>query len=441
MNVTLIYPSSTKSNPSLHWWQQPRSHRYPGLGWLIVSSLCDRTTKIRLVDDEVEDIPYEDATDLVGISLFTVNSYRAYEISSHFRSRGIPVVLGGVHVTACPGEASAHADSIVVGEAEDTWPILLEDFKSGKLKKVYTSANNSDLTNMPLPRRDLLDKTKYFTINTVQATRGCPFDCEFCSMRILFGNRTRCRPIQEVIEEIRSLDGHSFLLNDDNLAQKRSYYKDLFRSFIPLKKRWVGAASWNIAQDDEALDLLEKSGCRALAIGFESLEPQYGLKKISSKGDHFLRYKEVVKKLHSRKIAILANFIFGFDNESESIFQKTFDFAQESRIDAAQINILVPNPGTPHYERLGKEGRITTREWNRYISCNLCFKLKTMSSPTFMEELYRLKRKFYSGSNMAARTMRALARATPYEAGLLLAVNLGYRRFNRKLSKLFLKDS
>ena len=186
---------------------------------------------------------------------------------------------------------------------------------------------------------------------------------------------------------------------------------------------------------------LEKSGCRALAIGFESLEPQYGLKKISSKGDHFLRYKEVVKKLHSRKIAILANFIFGFDNESESIFQKTFDFAQESRIDAAQFNILVPYPGTPLYERLGKEGRITTREWNRYISCNLCFKLKTMSSPTFMEELYRLKRKFYSGSNMAARTMRALARATPYEAGLLLAVNLGYRRFNRKLSKLFLKDS
>lgn len=436
MKVTLIYPSSRKSNPNLQWWKQPRSHRYPGLGWLIVASLCNPATDITLVDDEVEDIPYEKETDLVGISLFTANSYRAYEISKSFRCRGIPVILGGVHVTACPEEASEHADSIVVGEAEDTWPELLKDFNNGKLKRVYTSTNTSDLSNMPLPRRDLLDKTKYSTINTVQATRGCPFDCEFCSMRILFGSRTRCRPAEEVIEEIKSLDGNAFLLNDDNLAQKRDYYKNLFRSLIPLNKKWVGAASWNIANDNETLDLLEKSGCRALAVGFESLEPHYGVKKIGSKGDNFLRYKEVVKKLHTHKIAVLANFIFGFDNDNESMFKKTLEFALESQIDTAQFNILVPYPGTPVYQRLEEEGRITDRNWSNYISCNLCYKLKNMSKIAFLEELYKLKRKFYSSSKIAIRVMRTLKRATLYESGLILAVNLGYKKFNRKFQSL-----
>jgi radical SAM superfamily enzyme YgiQ (UPF0313 family) len=436
MKVTLIYPSSRKSNPNLQWWKQPRSHRYPGLGWLIVASLCNPATDITLVDDEVEDIPYEKETDLVGISLFTANSYRAYEISKSFRCRGIPVILGGVHVVACPEEASEHADSIVVGEAEDTWPELLKDFNSGKLKRMYTSTNTSDLSNMPLPRRDLLDKTKYSTINTVQATRGCPFDCEFCSMRILFGSRTRCRPAEEVIEEIKSLDGNAFLLNDDNLAQKRDYYKNLFRSLIPLNKKWVGAASWNIANDNETLDLLEKSGCRALAVGFESLEPHYGVKKIGSKGDNFLRYKEVVKKLHTHKIAVLANFIFGFDNDNESMFKKTLEFALESQIDTAQFNILVPYPGTPVYQRLEEEGRITDRNWSNYISCNLCYKLKNMSKIAFLEELYKLKRKFYSSSKIAIRVMRTLKRATLYESGLILAVNLGYKKFNRKFQSL-----
>jgi len=436
MKVTLIYPSSRKSNPNLQWWKQPRSHRYPALGWLIVASLCNPATDITLVDDEVEDIPYEKETDLVGISLFTANSYRAYEISKSFRCRGIPVILGGVHVVACPEEASEHADSIVVGEAEDTWPELLKDFNSGKLKRMYTSTNTSDLSNMPLPRRDLLDKTKYSTINTVQATRGCPFDCEFCSMRILFGSRTRCRPAEEVIEEIKSLDGNAFLLNDDNLAQKRDYYKNLFRSLIPLNKKWVGAASWNIANDNETLDLLEKSGCRALAVGFESLDPHYGVKKIGSKGDNFLRYKEVVKKLHTHKIAVLANFIFGFDNDNESMFKKTLEFALESQIDTAQFNILVPYPGTPVYQRLEEEGRITDRNWSNYISCNLCYKLKNMSKIAFLEELYKLKRKFYSSSKIAIRVMRTLKRATLYESGLILAVNLGYKKFNRKFQSL-----
>ena len=386
MKIKLIFPSSRKSNPELQWWKQSRAHRYPGLGLLTVAALCPPSTEIKLIEDEYEDICYEGDTDLVGISLLTLNARRAYEISDNFRLRNIPVVLGGMHVTACPDEALHHADSIVIGEAEDTWPGLLKDFSNDKLKKVYKSSNSSDLSNLPFPRRDLVDKKKYITVNTVQASRGCPFSCEFCSITSLFGSKTRFRPIEEVIEEIKSLEGDIFLLNDDNLAQKSDYYKEFFSKIIPLKKKWVGEASWNITKNDEVLDLLEKSGCRGLIIGFESLEPQIGVKKIISSGNKDLLYKEVVKKLHDRKIHVIGAFIFGFDNDSLSTFTKTLDFVLKSHIDAAQLNILVPYPGTRLHKRLEREGRIFERDWNKYMSCNLCFELKNMSRITFLEK-------------------------------------------------------
>ena len=250
MRLKLIYPSQRTSHRKHNMMSPTKFHRYPGLGLLMVASLCPPDTEIKMVDEEFEDIGYEEETDLVGISLLTANALRAYEIAGHFRDRNIPVVLGGMHVTACPEEASKHADSIVIGEAEDTWDKLLRDFQSGELQKTYRSALDSDLSNMPFPRRDLLHKARYVTVNTVQASRGCSFDCEFCSIPALFGRQPRTRPIAEVIEEVKSLEGNIFVLNDDNLAQRNNYYKELFRRLIPLKKKWVGEASWNITQDD-----------------------------------------------------------------------------------------------------------------------------------------------------------------------------------------------
>lgn len=428
MNIKLIYPSQRKANPGFKWWKQPRSHRYPGLGLLTVAALCPSYAKVKLVDDDYEEIDYKEDTDLVGISLLTINALRAYEISKKFREKNITVVFGGMHVTACPEEAGEYADAIVTGEAEDTWPGLLQDFEKGKLKNVYRSSNSSDLSNMPQPRRDLLDKRKYVTVNTVQATRGCPFDCEFCSITSLFGRKTRFRPVEEVIEEIKSLEGNIFLLNDDNIAQMSGYYRKLFLKLIPLKKRWAGNASWNIARDEETLKLLEKSGCRGLFIGFESLKPQPGVKKIASSADNALLYKETVRKLHDHRIKAIGAFIFGFDHEDESVFDRTLEFIQDSQIDAAQLNILTPFPGTPLYRRLKREGRITESNWNNYMTSNLCFKLKHMSPETFMEEFTRLKRKFHSYPNIGVRILRAAKTSTPFELGILLGINLGHRK-------------
>ena len=428
MNITLVYPSQRKSNPGLKWWKQPRSHRYPGLGLLTVAALCPSYARIKLVDDDYEEINAKEDTDLVGISVLTINALRAYEISRIFRENNKTVVFGGMHVTACPEEAGKHADAIVIGEAEDTWPVLLQDFEEGKLKKVYRSSNSSDLINMPQPRRDLLDKKKYITVNTVQATRGCPFNCEFCSITSLFGHRTRFRPVEEVIEEIKSLEGKIFLLNDDNIAQMGGYYKKLFHRLIPLKKKWAGNASWNIAKDEETLKLLEKSGCRGLFIGFESLESQPGVKKIAASADNALLYKKTVQKLHERQIKVIGAFIFGFDHEDESVFDRTLEFILDSQIDAAQLNVLTPFPGTLLYQRLKKEGRITESSWNNYMTSHLCFQLKYMSEKTFMEKFTRIKRKFHSYPNIGVRILRAAKTSTPFELGILLGINLGNRK-------------
>lgn len=223
MKIQLIYPSARRSRSTSFRRNQPKSQRYPGLGLTMVAALCPPDADISIVDDEREAIAYGASADLVGISLLTSNANRGYEIAREFRVLGVPVVLGGMHVTACPEEAGREADAIVVGEAEDTWPGLLRDFEAGALRKVYRSSNSSDLAGLPVPRRDLLRKEDYITVNTVQATRGCPFSCEFCSITALFGARTRCRPVEEVIEEIRGLDGDTFVLNDDNVAQETDY--------------------------------------------------------------------------------------------------------------------------------------------------------------------------------------------------------------------------
>ena len=243
-----------------------------------------------------------------------------------------------------------------------------------------------------------------------------------------------------MIEEVKSLEGNIFVLNDDNLAQRNNYYKELFRRLIPLKKKWVGEASWNITQDGETLDLLEKSGCKGLAIGFESLEPQRNVKKIVPSRDVSLLFRETVKKIQKHNMAVMGNFIFGFDNESEASFEKTLEFILDSHMDIVQLGVLKPFPGSPLYDRLEKEGRITERNWNNYRGMNICFKLKNMSRKTFLGRYYWITREVNSYRRIALRMMRAARRLSLYEWGILFAVNLGFRNSIKKCS-LAIRDS
>jgi len=429
MDIRLIYPSARRfSGGAAIAKNQAKSHRYPGMGLTMVAALTPPGIGLSIVDDEREPDAYDRPTDLVGISLLTANARRGYQIAREYRRRGIPVVLGGMHVTACPDEAAREADAIVLGEAEDTWPRLLGDFAAGRLQKVYRSSNDFPLAGLPVPRRELLRKREYITVNTVQATRGCPFDCEFCSISALMGRKTRCRPVEEVVEEVRGLDGRTFVLNDDNVAQENGYFKALFEGLIPLRKTWVGNASWNVSRDEEMMDLMARSGCTGVFVGFESLEAQPGVAKSIKSDSRIALYLEAVRRLHARGISVIGGFIFGFDNDDESVFLRTLKFAHESRIDAAQINILVPYPGTPLRERLEREGRIVERDWNRYLTNHVCFEPRKLSREALFENYLRVREEFSAFRRIGSRFLRAVPYSRPRALAVNLAVNLAFRR-------------
>lgn len=436
MDLLLIYPSSRRCGSAEFRQDQAKAQRYPGMGLTMVAALSPPDARIAIVDDEREAVDFGRRADLVGISLLTANAKRGYEIAREFRKRGVPVVLGGMHVTARPEEAAAEADAVVIGEAEDTWPGLVRDFAAGKMQRVYRSTNDSSLAGLPVPRRDLLRRDDYITVNTVQATRGCPFQCEFCAITALLGRRTRCRPVEEVVDEVRGLGGRTFILNDDNVAQQGDYFKELFRRLIPLKKQWAGNASWNISRDGEMLDLMGRSGCVGVLIGFESIVPQAGLSKLAWGEDRLAVYEETVRKLHARGICVVGAFIFGFDSDDRTVFGRTLDFALESRIDTAQINILVPYPGTPLYDRLEREGRIVERDWNRYITDRICFEPRNMTARTLADGCRGVRERFFTYPRVALRTARAAMREAPSVAATVLAVNLAFRQGIRDIERL-----
>jgi radical SAM superfamily enzyme YgiQ (UPF0313 family) len=236
-----------------------------------------------------------------------------------------------------------------------------------------------------------------------------------------------------VIEEIRTLKGNVFILNDDNIAQASDYYKEFFRKLIPLRKKWAGEASWNIVQDGEMLDLLCLSGCRAIHVGFDSLQPQPGVRKTNSAAAGAPLYYEVVKALQKRNICVFGAFVFGFDNEDESIFEKTLQFSIASGMEVVQFNILTPYPGTRLYQRLKAEDRICETSWNHYMSSRLCFRPQNMSRAAFLDGFTRMKKTYFTYSRIGQRLLRSARRRGLFETGLLLGINLGYKKGIRNI--------
>lgn len=276
---------------------------------------------VRFADDNYGEVEAE-AADLVGISVNTMSAHRAYALADRFRGRGIPVVLGGWHVTFCPDEAAAHADAVVVGEADDVWCSVLADAERGTLRSRYVSRNDTDLARYPRVRRDLLDGRRYFTQNLVQATRGCPYRCSFCSVSTI-NPKYRRRPIADVVEEVRQLDGRTLFFIDDNLFIHRTYTRQLFEALVPLGRRWVGEASIDLADDPALLDLAVASGMTGLLVGFESVLPGSLREMNKHRTNRADRYRQQIDALQSRGVGVLAMFTFGFDEDGPDVFERT----------------------------------------------------------------------------------------------------------------------
>ncbi len=339
--------------------------RIPNLALPILAGLSPTDVKISFTDDLLTPIDLGKdlkEVDLVGITVLSKTALRAYDIADVYRKKGIPVVLGGIHPTALPEEAKDHADSVVLGEAEEVWPSLIEDARMGNLKPFYRQEGYTELSKMPMPRRDILPKRGYLPVDVVQVSRGCPFRCEFCSVQKFFGETHRLRPISAVVDEVRRLPHRWMMFNDDNIIGNPSYSKELLKALIPLKKKWFGQASLTGLKKVENVELLAKSGCAGLLIGFESLSKPNLIRSQKYQNDP-TEYREIIHSLHRFGIAICGSFIFGFDEDDPSVFEETVSFAIQTKLFSVIFMILTPYPGTAFYHRVKNEGRLVQDQW------------------------------------------------------------------------------
>lgn len=426
MRLLLISPTELDMYMK-HSTKEARSFWFARLSLTMVAALTPPDVEVSIVDENLEDINFEDNIDLVGISVMTAHAPRAYEISEQFRARGVKVVLGGIHPSAIPEEAIQHADAVVIGEAEGLWASLIEDFKTGRMKKLYKASKPCDLVDLPIPRRDLLKKGAYNIGSTVQTTRGCPFSCEFCSVTEFFGRGYRQRPIDEVIREIEGIDSNFIAFVDDNMIGNPKYAKELFRRMAPLKFQWGSQASITMARDLELLKLAKKSGCVGMYVGLESLSTD-SLAGVGKTFNNVDKYEEAIKKFHDHGIMVIASIIFGFDSDNEGIFEKTVRFLEKNKIEMATFYILTPLPGTVWSKRLMSENRIINQDWSKYNGGHVLFKPKMMSPETLSEGYRWAYHQFYSIPSVARRLFRIHDRI-PQK----FMLNWGFRRMIKKV--------
>ncbi len=405
-----------------------RSMREAPLTLTTLAAMVPPDIEVRLVDGSVDPIPMDEPADLVGISVITGCARPAYALAAHFRRRGIPVVLGGVHVTILPGEAAPHADSIVIGRGEHAWPELIDDFRQGRLKRVYREQPLPDLVlaGVPQPRRELQRKSGYMLPNTVQATRGCKRVCDFCTVNAVWPRYLK-RPVADVVRDIRAVPGGRFGFNDVSLVDDVDYAKELFTAIAPLRKRWGGLVTADTLQNDELLDIMAGSGCVYLLVGFESGD-QTTLQGIRKNFNKVLHYRDLIAGLQRRGITVQGCFVFGFDHDDTSVFESTVQLVQDLGVDIPRYSLYTPYPGTQLFQRMLAEDRILSFNWNDYDTMHVVIKPVKMTP----EELYRGFKWAYKETFRLDRILKRVSRPD-IRCAINLVGNLAYRIFVRRL--------
>lgn len=430
MKIKLISPHDQSDNSI----SSSESFKIQRLSLPLLAALTPSEHEVIIVDEAFTPDDVDEDVDLVGISVLTDLVNRAYELANRYRQRGVKVVLGGIHPTVLPTEALKHADSVVIGEGEGIWSRLVSDAASGKMQQIYRADRLTDLTDLPHPRRDLysMPSRKGYTplAYTVEASRGCPYDCEFCSSKHVMGNGYRMRPVGDIVAEIDSIDFPHLFFVDDSFGLRPNVAKKLLREMIPLNRIWVGQGAVSLAEDLELLNLMALSGCKGLLIGFESMQKdiQNRMKKISCVK---IDFSEAVRRFHDHGIAILGAFVFGFDHENKDIFDRTLEFLTKNRLDGLQLRTMTPYPGTGLYTRLQKEGRLIEPDWwlRGYTSTDLLFRPKGMTVDEFWDGLERLKRSAYSTVSIIKRFFGiSLKKRTSIGARIYLGLNLATRK-------------
>jgi radical SAM superfamily enzyme YgiQ (UPF0313 family) len=396
-----------------------------------VAAVTPPDVEVRIVDEAREKISFEEKVDLVGITAQTPVAPRAYQIADEFRKRGIPVVMGGAHASMLPDEALQHVDAVVIGEAEEVWPKLIEDLRRGQMRRIYQGNGFVNPSNLPLPKRELLNGKSYLPLKLVETTRGCPHRCDFCGVSKFFGYRYRSRPIEEIERELKTLFQKGPVMNavlkkvlssfskdipyflkrrllyiiDSNVAGDRRFALELVSLLKEFDLLWYGHAPVSIAFDQELLKGFSQSGCIAINIGFES----FSTKNLQVMGKGFnqpCRYAEAVKRIHDLGIGVMGTFIVGLDDDDPGVFQRIIDFCIDERLDWALTFIMAPYPGTDSFLRLEKEGRIFCRDWEKYDSLKVVYQPSLMSVEELENGMRRIWKEVFFLSSIYKRILK-----------------------------------
>jgi len=410
----------TASSPEIQRVRRSRVLNFQQITMPYLAAFVPPHWKVLHVDEATEPVDPNQQADLVAITFHTPSAPHAYDLAACFRQRGATVALGGPHATLVPDEAQAHADVIFVGEAESTWPRFLAEFETGHYDKRYSCLEPPALDQVPASRPDLFHRRDH-TAGVLFATRGCAFRCDFCTLAVMYQSQVRQRPVEAVAEEYASFDGKVVILWDDNIAGDLEYAKALFRALAPQRKWWSSQASIHAARDDEFLELAARSGCKQLFIGLESVS-QASLNAVSKAFNRVDEYARAIERIHSHGMSVQAGIVFGFDHDTEAVFEETVDFLEASGVQNATFNILTPFPGTRLFKRLDEEGRILTRDWSKYNGrADVVFQPRHMSPAALLAGYQYACSRFYSWRSIARRLSRS-----PAQLFWTLPLNLAY---------------
>ncbi len=406
----------------------------PQLTLSLIAGMTPPEHEVEICEEVFEDvINFDGDYDVIGITIMTQTCIRGYAIANEFKKRGKIVVFGGIHATCLPDEAIRYGDAVVIGEAEGgLWENVLNDIKKNKLRKFYKLDTLPDLQNASFPRRDLIRcKAGLFSLAPIETTRGCPYNCDFCTVSRFFGTKQRHKSIKNIITEMESCSQKYFFFMDDNITIDKKFAKELFINMAHLNILWGGQTSINLAKDEELMKLAYKSGCRALLIGFESMTKS-GMNHYHKSLKSIDENVKAVKRLRNNGILTMASLVFGLDNDTEEVFETGYEFLHRSKAAFFQSCIATPYPGTPIFEKMKGENRILTDDWRKYDATKVVITPKNYSSEKLLEGSNKLQRKIYSNRSVFNRALpHMMSGIIPF--AFYFSLNRGYQsRFKYK---------
>jgi radical SAM superfamily enzyme YgiQ (UPF0313 family) len=396
-----------------------------------LASLTPSDIEVVIIDENTRDIDYDQPADLVGITVMLHLAPQAHRIAREFRSRGVPVIMGGFYPTLWPEKALPHADAIAMGEGEPLWHQILDDARGGRLKRRYQSCGYIDLKDVPFIKKEIVQHLDFYHIET---SRGCPYKCDFCSVANFYQGTFRQRPIKDVVAQVAEFADKMIFFVDDNIAGNLTYAKKLAGELIPLNISWSGQFTLNRAVDTEFLGLAAQSGCKFLFCGIETLSKE-GLKEVNKSWADPAKYREWIRRIHDAGIAVYGSFMFGFEYDHKDVFEKTLEFAEENKIELALFSALFPIEGSNLYRKLKKENRLFEKDLSRYNGQYATFYPKHMTPEELDEGLRWIWKRFYSKAGIKKRLGHYLSRMSHIDQPI---ESTNYREFSMEELMLLL---